>query len=175
ERMSPAERVGFVLHDVFDFPFEKVAPMVGRTPAACRQLASRARRRIKEEAGSTRFRLDRNEQQRVVDTFIAACMTGDVKTLLPLLDPSVMGWADTGGMLASVRQPNVGPDLVGGNLIRFFGAASGTTLLSRNINGEPGIVAIRNGEVASVIVLSIKDGAIARVYIVADPRKLEHV
>jgi RNA polymerase sigma-70 factor (ECF subfamily) len=175
EKMSPAERVVFVLHDVFDIAFEKIAPMVGRTPAACRQLGSRARRRIKEEAGSTHFRLDRNEQQRVVDAFIAACATGDVKTLLPLLDPSVMGWADTGGLLASVRQPNVGPELVGGNLIRFFGAASGTTLLSRNINGEPGIVAMRGGGVAAVIALSIKDGALTRVYVVADPRKLDQV
>src|SRR5579864_701383 len=66
ERMSPAERVVFVLHDVFEFPFESIAKMVGRTPAACRQLATRARRRVKEEAGAERFHFDRGEQERVV-------------------------------------------------------------------------------------------------------------
>src|SRR6202171_328220 len=96
ERMSPAERVVFVLHDVFDFPFEKVAPMVGRTVAACRQLASRARKRVEEEAGAGRFSIDPAEQRRVVDAFIAACAGGDIKDLLPLLDPSVMGWGDPG-------------------------------------------------------------------------------
>ncbi|HEX2645860.1 MAG TPA: RNA polymerase sigma factor SigJ [Candidatus Dormibacteraeota bacterium] len=175
ERMSPAERVVFVLHDVFEYPFEKIAEMVGRTPAACRQLASRARRRVKEETGSPRFRLDRDEQRRIVDAFIAASASGDLNTLLPLLDPSVMGWADVGGTLAAVRQPNVGAELVGGNVIRFFGPGTGTTLLARSINGEPGIVAIRNGEVAAVIALSVKAGAVTRVYVVADPRKLEHV
>src|SRR5438067_11238320 len=83
ERMSPAERVVFVLHDVFDLPFEKVATMVDRTPAACRQLASRARRRVTQEAGNHRFKLDPDQQRRIVDAFIAATATGDVKALLP--------------------------------------------------------------------------------------------
>lgn len=175
ERMSPAERVVFVLHDVFDFAFEKVATMVGRTPAACRQLASRARRRVKEEDGSTRFKLDRKEQQRVVDAFLAATATGDVKALLPLLDSSVMGWADVGGMLAAVRQPNFGPDKVASSFMDFFGPVSGTTMESRIVNGEPGIIAYRNGEVVGVIALTHAAGSITRIYVVADPRKLAHV
>ena len=83
ERMSPAERVVFVLHDIFEFPFEKVAEMVGRTPAACRQLATRARRRVKEEGANGRFKHDRGEQERIVDAFIAATATGDLATLRP--------------------------------------------------------------------------------------------
>src|SRR5438552_1539597 len=83
ERMSPAERVVFVLHDVFEFPFEKIATMVGRTVAACRQLASRARKRVAEEAGSPRFAIDPAEQRRVVDAFIAACAGGDIDALIP--------------------------------------------------------------------------------------------
>src|SRR5437870_9867394 len=110
ERMSPAERVVFVLHDVFDFPFERVAPMVKRSPAACRQLASRARRRINEEAASQRFAIDPQEQRRVGDAFSGACAGGALEALLPLLDPSVVGWADVGGTLAVVSQPNVGPE-----------------------------------------------------------------
>src|SRR5712664_3646536 len=133
ERMSPAERVVFVLHDVFDFPFEKVAPMVGRTVAACRQLASRARKRVQEEAGSTRFAIDPAEQRRVVDAFIAACASGDMDTLLPLLDASVMGWADLGGgrTLPGVSRPNVGREMVAERVMRFFGAASGNTLVAQ--------------------------------------------
>jgi len=175
ERMSPAERVVFVLHDVFDFPFEKVAPMVKRSPAACRQLASRARRRINEEAASARFAIDPKVQQRVVDAFIAACAGGNLKALLPLLDPAVVGWADVGGTLAAVSQPNVGREKVAQQVMRFFGAPSGATLTAREINGEPGIIAFREGATAAVLALTVKDGLVTRVYVVADPRKLAHV
>jgi RNA polymerase sigma-70 factor (ECF subfamily) len=175
ERMSPAERVVFVLHDVFDFPFEKVAPMVGRTVAACRQLASRARKRVEEEAGSARFAIDPAEQRRVVDAFIAACASGDIKLLLPLLDPSVVGWADLGGTLPAVSRPNVGIDLVAAPLMRYFGAASGNKLVAHVINGEPSVVAIFGGAVVSVLALSITDHLISRVYVVSDPRKLVQV
>jgi RNA polymerase sigma-70 factor (ECF subfamily) len=172
ERMSPAERVVFVLHDVFEFSFEKIAPMVQRSPAACRQLASRARHRIEDEAGSTRFAVDPVEQQRVVDAFIAACAGGELEALLPLLDPSVIGWADIGGTLPTIRQPNIGRDQVSYGVMTFFGAASGTTLLARDVNGEPGIVAFRDGAVVAVLALSVRGGLVTRVYAVADQRKL---
>ncbi len=175
ERMSPAERVVFVLHDVFEFPFEKIAPMVKRSPAACRQLVSRARRRINDEAASARFAIDPQEQRRVVDAFIAACAGGDLQALLPLLDPSVIGWADVGGMLAAVRQPNVGREKVAQQVMKFFGAPSGTTMTAREINGEPGIIAFRDGAVAAVLALTVRNRLVTRVYVVADPRKLAHV
>ncbi len=175
ERMSPAERVVFVLHDVFEFPFEKIAPMVKRSPAACRQLASRARWRIENEAGSTRFVIDPAEQQRVVDAFIAACASGEIEALLRLLDPSVIGWADVGGTLSTVKQPNIGRDQVSHGVMTFFGAASGTTLMARDINGEPGIVAFRDGAVMGVLALTVRGGLVTRIYVVADQRKLAHV
>jgi RNA polymerase sigma-70 factor (ECF subfamily) len=175
ERMSPAERVVFVLHDVFEFPFEKIAPMVKRSPAACRQLASRARRRIDDEAASARFAIDPQEQRRVVDAFIAACAGGELDALLPLLDPSVVGWADVGGTLAAVSQPNVGRQRVAQQVMRFFGAPSGATLTAREVNGEPGIVVFRDGSVAAVLALTVKEGMVTRVYAVADPRKLANV
>ena|SRR5438309_10211106 len=174
ERMSPAERVVFVLHDVFDFPFEKIAPLVKRSPAACRQLASRARRNIDDEAASARFKIDPVEQRRVVDAFIAACARGELRALLPLLDPSVIGWADLGGAPPTVK-PNVGREQVAQQLMRFFGAPSGTTMMAREINGEPGIVAFRGGAVVAVLTLSVRDGLVTRVYGVADPRKLGQV
>jgi RNA polymerase sigma-70 factor (ECF subfamily) len=175
ERMSPAERVVFVLHDVFDFAFEKVAPMVGRTVAACRQLASRARKRVEEEAGSARFAIDPAEQRRVVDAFIAACAGGDIKDLLPLLDPSVMGWADMGGRLPAVSQPNVGHEAVGSRIMRFFGAGSGLQLVAKVINGEASVVAFLDDQVVSVLALSVTDHLISRIYVVSDGRKLAHV
>ena len=175
ERMSPAERVVFVLHDVFDFAFEKVAPMVGRTVAACRQLASRARKRVEEEAGSARFAIDPAEQRRVVDAFIAACAGGNIKDLLPLLDPAVMGWADMGGRLPAVNQPNVGHEAVGSRIMRFFGAGSGLQLVAKVINGEASVVAFLDDQVVSVLALSITDHLISRIYVVSDGRKLAHV
>ena len=175
ERMSPAERVVFVLHDVFEFPFERIAPMVGRTVAACRQLASRARKRVNEEAGSARFATDPVEQRRVVDAFIAACAGGDINDLLPLLDPSVVGWADVGGTLPAVSQPNIGRETVAARVMRFFGAGSGNKLVAQVINGEPSVVAFFEGAVVSVLALSVTDHLISRVYVVSDPRKLAHV
>jgi RNA polymerase sigma-70 factor, ECF subfamily len=175
ERMSPAERVVFVLHDVFDFPFEKIASMVGRTVAACRQLASRARKRVEEEAGSARFAIDPAEQRRVVDAFIAACAGGDINALLPLLDPSVMGWADMGGRLPAVSQPNVGREAVGSRIMRFFGAGSGLQLVVKVINGEASVVAFLEDQVVSVLALSVTDHRISRVYVVSDARKLAQV
>jgi RNA polymerase sigma-70 factor (ECF subfamily) len=175
ERMSPAERVVFVLHDVFEFPFDKVASIVGRSTEACRQLASRARQRIKDEAGSARFQIDQKEQKRVIDAFIAACATGDVAALLPLLDPSVMGWADVGGMLPSVSAPTMGSQNVAEGVMRLFRAGSGTTLMAHLVNGEPGIIALRNGAVRAVLALTVKQGLITRLYAQADPRKLAHV
>ena len=175
DKLSPAERVVFVLHEVFDFPFDRIAAIVKKTPVACRQLASRARRRVEQEGVSERFHVDRAEQQRVVDAFIAACEGGSLEALLPLLDPSVIGWADAGGTLAAVRSPNVGPSIVANAVMQFFGAASGSRLTARQVNGEPGIVVVRNGVVSAVLVLTLKSGLISRVYAIADPRKLARV
>ena len=86
ERLTAAERTVFVLHDVFQYPFEAIGEIVGRTPAACRQLASRARRTIAADAGAARFLVESAEQHRVTEQFVAACSTGDVHGLLAVLD-----------------------------------------------------------------------------------------
>jgi len=152
-----------------------VATIVGRSPAACRQLASRARRWIKDEAGSARFPMNPVEQSRVVDAFIAACSTGEITALLQLLDPEVMGWADVGRMLPSVSEPIVGAQKVAEGVMSFFRPGSGTTLKASIVNGEPGIIAMRNGAVFAVLALTVKQGLITRLYAQADPRKLAHV
>src|SRR5437879_7857514 len=100
ERLSPAERGAFVLHDVFRFSFEDVAGIVGRSPEACRQLASRARRRIQEETGPARFDVDPAELSRIARRFIAASSNGDLDALMAVLDPDVAGWTDGGGVVA---------------------------------------------------------------------------
>lgn len=175
ERMSPAERVVFVLHDIFAMQFAEVAAIVGRSPAACRQLASRARRWVQEEAGAARFRLDPTEQRRVVDAFIDACASGDVAALLPLLDPAVAGWADVGEDLPSAREPTVGAAAVAEGVMWFLRPASGTTLLARTVNGEAGVIALRRGRVFAVLALTVTDGRITRLYAQVDPRKLTRV
>ncbi|MBV9282428.1 MAG: RNA polymerase sigma-70 factor, partial [Chloroflexi bacterium] len=133
------------------------------------------RRRVKEEAGSTRVAVDPEEQRRVVDAFIAARAGGEIEALLPLLDPSVMGWADAGGLLPAVSRPNVGREQVAQSVMRFLSGPAGATLMARNVNGEPGIIALRDGVVSAVLALTVKDGLISRVYAVVDPSKLAHV
>src|SRR2546429_6680083 len=109
ERMSPAERVVFVLHDVFDFPFEKIAPLVKRSPAACRQLASRARRNIDDEAASARFKIDPVEQRRVGDAFFAALARGGLRAVLSPLGSPAFWWGGLGGGPPPGGPPNVRP------------------------------------------------------------------
>lgn len=175
ERMSPAERVAFVLHDVFAFSFEEIATVVDRSAAACRQLASRARRRIDQGDASQRFPADPDELRRVNSAFIAACATGDIEALLPLLDPSVAGWADVGGASRAVREPTVGIEKVAEGSIRQFRPESGMALDTCLVNGEPGIIALRNGEVFAVLVLTIRHGLITRLDAQAAPSKLAKV
>jgi RNA polymerase sigma-70 factor (ECF subfamily) len=115
------------------------------------------------------------EQRRIVDAFIAACAGGEIEALLPLLDPSVVGWADVGGTLLTVRRPNVGLDQVSHGVMNFFGPASGATLMARDVNGEPGIIAFRNRAVWAVLALTVRRGRISGIYAVADPRKLARV
>ena len=97
EQLSPAERTAFVLHDIFQVPFDEVGAIVGRSPAACRQLAARARQHVQSETRTARFHIDATEQRRVAERFAAACNEGDLEALLKVLDPDVVGEFDSGG------------------------------------------------------------------------------
>jgi RNA polymerase sigma-70 factor (ECF subfamily) len=173
ERLTPAERAVFVLHDVFQFSFDAVATIVGRSPAACRQLASRARRHIEAETEPARFHVPPAEQHRVAEQFIAACAGGDVDALMALLDPDVAGEADLGPTLATVT--GHGRQFVATRLLVFFGPHTGATLVSLPVNGEPGIMAIRNRRVVALLTLGTKDGLVHDIHAIVDPRKLEVV
>src|SRR5262249_17737938 len=140
ERLTPAERAAFVLHDVFGFAFEQVARIVGRTPAAVRQLASRARKHVAEETEPARFRVDADDLRRIVDRFIAAATEGDMAALKDVLDPNVAGWTDTGGGLpAAPRRLITGVDHVAPLFIRFLQDFS-VTIKPMDVNGEPGAI-----------------------------------
>jgi RNA polymerase sigma-70 factor, ECF subfamily len=171
EELSPSERAVFVLHDVFRYSFDAIAAIVGRTPAACRQLASRARRRIESETGPGRFRPDAGEHHLVASEFIAACAGGDLDRLLSLLDPDVVGDVDL-GPVAAARRPLRGSRAVSRNLLVFFGPDTATTLVSQPINRHAGILAFRGGQLAAVLVLKVRDERVHDIHAIGDPAKL---
>jgi RNA polymerase sigma-70 factor (ECF subfamily) len=174
QQLGPAERAVFVLHDVFQFSFDAVAEIVGRSPAACRQLASRARRRIESESGPARFVPDAGDQHRVAERFIAACAGGDLDALVEMLDPDVGGDVDLGPGGPSPR-PLRGVRLISRNLLVFFGPATGNTLVSQPVNGNPGVLAFRDRQLVSILELKARDGIIFDMHAVADPQKLAFV
>jgi RNA polymerase sigma-70 factor (ECF subfamily) len=172
ERLSPAERVVFVLHDVFQFSFDTIATMVGRTPAACRQLASRARRHVSDE--SSRFEVDRGEQQRVTNKFIAAAAGGDLEALLQILDPEVTGETDGGGAVPAVRHPVVGSERIAKTALVFL-RRPGITLEAAPINGEPAVLVFQHGKPVAVLSMSTRDGVIVHIRSIVNPEKLRYV
>src|SRR6266566_1428351 len=139
ETDDPAERITFVLHDVFGVSFDDVAKIVGRSVEACRQLASRARRRIEDETVPARFDVDPNELGRIADRFIAAATVGDMDALMEVLDPNVVGWTDSAGLFGAPLEPLVGRDRVATQFLRFVHAYR-VTLSPLPVNGEPGIL-----------------------------------
>lgn len=170
ERLSAAERTVFVLHDVFQYPFGEIGEIVGRTPVACRQLASRARRTLRAEEPAPRFIVEPADQRRVTDRFIDACAGGDLENLLAVLDPNVAGDADLGGK-AGVRTVT-GREAVATGLMRFLGPKSKTTLLSIPAGTDVGVVALRGDRVVTFAVLTVQDGLIVHIDAIADPVKL---
>src|SRR5215469_3937012 len=121
ERLSPGERVAFILHDVFQYSFDDIARIMGKTPAACRQLASRARRHVQAEDVSLRGVIDPVEARRVADRFINAANTGNMRALLEVLDPEAAGWTDSGGFVPAPRDRVVGRERVVERLLWFLG------------------------------------------------------
>src|SRR5207302_121195 len=163
QTLTPAERLAFVLHDMFAMPFDEIAPIVDRSPAAARQLASRARRRVHDSAPEPDSDLAR--QREVVDAFLAASRAGDFDGLLAILDPDVVLRADT-GTAREVR----GARTVAGQALSFqrFAAFAQPAF----VNGAAGIVTIRDGQPVSVIGLTIRDGKIVTMDVLADPERL---
>lgn len=169
ESMTPAERVAFILHDVFRYPFAEVADIVGRSPAACRQLASSARRRIRAARAPL---VPTAGQAGLVRHFKEAWETKDIKALVGLLDPDATMIADGGGLVGAVLRPVEGGVRIAQYLIHIADKAPGLTLLERTVNGEPGLVAQRSGVTVTVAAFSLTGGRITRIWAVRNPEKL---
>ncbi|MFE3055424.1 RNA polymerase sigma factor SigJ [Nocardia sp. NPDC059239] len=167
DSMTPAERVSFILHDVFRYSFAEVAGIVGRTPAACRQLASSARRRIDtSRSPSSAVRTE------VVRDFKRAWETKDIEALIGLLDPQVIATADGGGLALSFHDPINGGEQVAHAWMEIATRGPVVTLLERTVNGQPGLVAQLDGTIVSVYAFDIADGRITRIWVIRNPEKL---
>jgi len=171
ESLTPAERVAFVLHDVFAVPFDEIGPIVGRTPTATRQLASRARRRVQ---GTPIPDADLDGQWAVVDAFLAAARDGDFERLLGVLDPDVVVRADGGPGRPGIVSMTRGAEAVGKQAMSFRRfAATATRVL---VNGIPGGVAWSpDGTPYAVLALTVRGGRIVRIDVLADPDRLSRL
>lgn len=169
EAMTPAERVAFILHDVFRYPFPEVARIVGRTPAACRQLAASARRRVaKASAPAT----PGPRQASVLREFKEAWQSSDIEALVGLLDPGATMVADGGGLVGAVRRPVEGGAAIAAYLTQIAALSPGLTLLERTVNGRPGLVAQRGGATVTVAAFHLAEGRITHIWAVRNPLKL---
>ncbi|MFC5186931.1 RNA polymerase sigma factor SigJ [Actinomadura harenae] len=169
ESMTPAERVAFVLHDVFRYPFAEVADIVGRSPGACRQLASSARRRV--EAARTP-EPPTARQAAIVRDFKRAWEAKDIDALIGLLDPDVIGTGDGGGLATTALHPRTGAEQLARGLADLVRRQDGLTFLERTVNGRPGLVAQQDGVVVTVYAFDITDDRITRIWAIRNPEKL---
>jgi RNA polymerase sigma-70 factor (ECF subfamily) len=174
ERLSPAERVALVLHDVFGLTFEQIAGITGRGPAACRKLASRARETIRADP-EPRFTVDPVSARRVATHFAAACAEGDLAGLVAVLDPDVTGEFDSGGRIPGAPGAAlVGADLVAITLIHTLSGA-GATFTVADVNAQPGVVVELHGRVMAVITLETDGQLVHVIRAVGNPGKLAHL
>jgi RNA polymerase sigma-70 factor (ECF subfamily) len=168
DSLAPAERVAFVLHDVFGVPFDEIAPIVGRSPAAARQLASRARRRVQ---GAPEPDVDLDGQWAVVDAFLAAAREGDFDRLLAVLDPDVVVHSDGGTERPQLASLVRGAAAVANQAMAFRRFAANATRVL--VNGVPGGVAWSpDGSAFAVVAVTVRGGRIVRLDILADPDRL---
>jgi RNA polymerase sigma-70 factor (ECF subfamily) len=168
ESMTPAERVAFILHDVFRYPFAEVADVVGRTPVACRQLASSARRRVR----AARLPVTPTARQaRIVRDFKRAWEARDIDALVGLLDPAATAVGDGGGLVSAVPHPIDGAETIARFLAERMRPGR-LVLRERTVNGQPGLVAELDGVTVSVYAFDVQDDRITRVWAVLNPDKL---
>jgi RNA polymerase sigma-70 factor (TIGR02957 family) len=170
ETLGPVERAVFVLREVFDVPYEEIALAVGKSSAAVRQIAHRARQHV--AARRPRMKVSRAEQQQVVQRFLAALATGDVQGLMDVLAPDVVMVADGGGLVPAFRRPVEGRERAVALLSRFSQAAPGAEVATLLVNGAVAARLHPTGDYKPVIAFVVEDGRIARIYAIANPQKL---
>jgi RNA polymerase sigma-70 factor (ECF subfamily) len=169
--LTPAERVAFVLHDVFGMDFDRLAVAVGRTPAACRQLASRARRRIHAEA-PPRAPVSAETHRRVTAAFLRAAADGDLTELVSLLDPQVVMRSDGGGAVSAARVPVRGPQRVGTLLSGLLRRYQGVRARPARLASGAGFVLELPATVIGVLGFEVVDGLVTELNLVVDPARL---
>lgn len=174
ESLTPAERTAWVLHDLFGMPFAEVAQVVGRSPAAVRQLAARARGHVEEHA--PRVVVGPGEHSAVVDAFLLAAGTGDLAELLTVLDPDVVLTSDGAGVVSAARRPVRGADRVARFLLGIAAKAGPEqTVVAALVNGAPGLAVLDKGRPAVIVSLTATGDQIVRVDLVLAPEKLAAV
>ena len=173
ETLTPTERAVFVLHEVFDLPFDEIAAATGKTAPAVRQIAHRARSHV--AARQPRMAVDRTEQQRAVAGFLAALRTGDLQRLMDTLAPDAVLIADGGGVVAAVRQPVLGAKKIVNLLGGFARVAPDAVVEPVLLNGAPGARVLLGGAVDTVIGFAFVGGRISRIFAVRNPAKLQRL
>jgi RNA polymerase sigma-70 factor (ECF subfamily) len=176
ERLSPLERAAFLLHDVFGVSFEEIAETIGREPATCRQLASRARTHVR--AARPRFHMPKERGLEIAAAFFAATRSGDMQALQSLLAADVTVYADGGGKRPAATQPIVGVDDVMGlhaALAHVYAANISQVVRYGFINGLPGFVTLERDDMLQTTALQIENGKIVAIYVMRNPDKLRHV
>jgi RNA polymerase sigma-70 factor (ECF subfamily) len=171
DTLSPAERLAFVLHDMFAVPFDEIAPILDRTPEATRQLASRARRRVQGSAPQPDVELDR--QREVVEAFFLAARAGEFDKLVALLDPDVVMRADAGASRPKISAVVHGAEAVAGRALTF--ANPRATLRPVLVNGAAGVLVTVNGHRTGVIGFTVQGGHIVAIDALADPERLRNL
>ncbi|WP_049567564.1 RNA polymerase sigma factor SigJ [Nonomuraea sp. SBT364] len=169
DAMTPPERVAFILHDVFRYPFPEVAEIVGRTPAACRQLATSARRRIRDSRPAA---APAARRATVVREFKQAWEAKDIDALIGLLDPHARAITDGGGLAKALLRPLEGSEQIAHYTLILASRAPNLTLLERTVNGQPGLVVQQDGVTTGVIAFDFADDRITHIWSVRNPEKL---
>jgi RNA polymerase sigma-70 factor, ECF subfamily len=176
ERLSPLERAAFLLHDVFGASFEEIAETIDREPAACRQLATRARRNVRE--ARPRFAMPKERGLEIASAFFAASRNGDMQGLRSLLAADITAYADGGGKARASTAPIVGLESVmqvHAALVPIFAAHMSRLVRYGFINGLPGFVTLEQGGMLQTTALAIEDGRIVAIYVTRNPDKLRHL
>jgi RNA polymerase sigma-70 factor (ECF subfamily) len=169
ESMTPAERVAFILHDVFQYSFGEVAEIVGRTPAACRQLASSARRRIRASRAPATAS---GHHAELVRKFKRAWEAQDIHALIGVLDPDATAITDGGGLAPALLHPLAGGEQIARTLLDLARLAPEVKILERTVNGQPGLVAEQDGVVVTVFAFEVAGERIRHIWAVRNPEKL---
>jgi RNA polymerase sigma-70 factor (ECF subfamily) len=177
EKLAPAERVAFVLHDMFDLPFDEIAPIVGRSTTAARQLASRARRRVR---GAEVPDSDGSTQRAIVDAFLAAARGGNFAALVALLDPDVVFSADSAAVRASAAgragdAPPLAPEVRGATAVAQTFSGRARAAQPALVNGAPGLVWARGAEPRAVLRFTVLREKIAAIDLIADPERIHQL